>query len=250
MGNPAGLAQRQGGMAICQGLGGKAITDSIKNTINVSIKLENQMNKLLVMILLAGSMSAYADDEGWYAYAGVGQETGNATQKNLDNALTSAGSSGFSSSMNSPTAWNLNIGSQINQNFAIEGGYFRMNNISYHPSGGTPPVGTKGSADFHGWTLAAVGILPVANKIQLLGKLGFAGIQESASLLGPSGTFDISGSKTDLTYGVGAKFDIVGAKFDMKEGFSMRFNLDSYNMGYASYSGRCYVWTVGFSYMF
>lgn len=205
------------------------------------------MKKIVVALIsiacLTGATIAFADDDEWYVLGAVGQVAGTNIQSTLDDALTSAGASGFRSSMNTPSAWNFAIGNQVLQNIAIEGGYIRIRNVSYSASGGNLLGNFSTTADISGWTLTAVGMLPLTKKFSLLGKLGFAGIQESANLTGPTGSFSINGTKTDLTYGIGAKISI-------KIGFSIRLSLDSYNIGTSYGSSRGSAWTAGIAYTF
>lgn len=199
---------------------------------------------LFVAATMAGiSGAALAGDEGWYVLGGAGQLTSNNDKQILDNALTAAGGTGFSSSLSDPTVYKLQVGYQINKNFAVEGGYLGSNNETYTASGGNLVGPVSASASASGWNLTAVGILPIANQFSLLGKLGVADIRLSGTVTGPGGTASASGTKTDLTYGLGAKYDFTNAVFG-------RFDLDSYKTGSSTSSSRNTVWTLGVGYKF
>jgi len=206
------------------------------------------MKKVLTGLCVAATMAtvsgaALAADSGFYLLGAVGQTTSDNNKADLDSALTSVGAVGFSSSYSKPTVYKLQVGYQINENFAAEGGYVGSNNATYTASGGNLAGPISASASVSGWNLTAVGILPIANQFSLLGKLGVADIRSGGSVTGPGGTASASGSKTDLTYGLGAQYNFTNAVFG-------RFELDSYKTGSSTSSSRSTVWTVGVGYKF
>ncbi|MDE2118425.1 MAG: porin family protein, partial [Betaproteobacteria bacterium] len=206
-----------------------------------------KMKKIALAVLaiagLAGASTAFASDDGWYVLVGAGQPTGNSDQSLLDNALIAGGARGFSSSLSKPTVYKLQAGYQINKNFAVEGGYLGSNNETYTATGGNLAGPVTASGNVTGWNLTAVGILPIANQFSLLGKLGVATIRDSATATGPGGTFSASGTKTDATYGLGAKYDFTNAVF-------VRLDVDSINVGSSASSSRSTVWTIDLGYKF
>ncbi len=192
---------------------------------------------------LSGASAALAGDQGWYIYGAVGQTFNNNDKSTLDTLLSSAGATGFSSSINKPTVYNLDIGYQLDKNVAFEGGYVGSNNETYTASGGNLAGPLSASADISGWDVKAVGILPVANQFSLLGKIGVADIKESATVVGPGGAASLSGSKTDITYGAGAKYDIT-------QSVAVRLDWDRYSVGSSSDYSHSDVWTIGVAYKF
>lgn len=206
--------------------------------------MKKVMAGLCVAATMAGiSGAALADNSKFYVLGAAGQTTSDNGKTTIDNALTSVGGVGFSSAYSKPTVYKLQVGYQINENFAAEGGYVGSNNATYTATGGNlaGPISASGSVS--GWNLTAVGILPIANQFSLLGKLGIADIQSDASVTGPGGSASASGSKTDLTYGLGAQYDFTNAVFG-------RFELDSYKTGSSTSSSRNTVWTLGVGYKF
>ena len=208
------------------------------------------MRKLLTGLCLAAaftsvSSAVLAADSGFYILGGAGQDTSSnsSDQTLLNNALTSAGGTGFTSTMNQPTVSNLMAGYKINKNFAVEGGYIRSANETYTAAGGNLAGPVNATAKVDGWDLTAVGIWPVVDQFSLLGKLGVADAHISGSVSGPGGSVSASGSKTDFTYGIGAQYDFTSAVFG-------RLDFDSYNIGNSTYSSRTTVWTVNIGYMF
>jgi len=197
---------------------------------------------LMAIAGLAGATTAFASDNGWYVFGAVGQSTNN-DKSPLDNALTSAGASGFSSSMSTPTLYNLDVGYQFIKYFAVEGGYIGTNNPTYSASGGNLPGPVNVSDSVHGWDVKAVGILPLGYQFSLLGKVGAADMSSSATVTGPGGSASVSGSKTDVTYGLGAEYDFTNAVL-------VRLDWDNYNIGDSNSSNRVNIWTVGVGYKF
>lgn len=214
---------------------------------------------LMAAIGLVCMTTASADDEssgnaGWYVYGAAGQTSGNGDQSTLDNALISVGGTGFSSSLSTPTVYNLDIGYQLNQNLAVEGGYIGSTDETYNAFGGNLVHPSTATARLAGWTLVAVGILPlddqfsvmnlsVPDHFSLLGKIGVSGISDSATVTGPNGTASVDSTKTNITYGIGVKYDFTDST-------SMRLCLDSYSVGASSASSRSTVWTAGVGYQF
>jgi opacity protein-like surface antigen len=205
------------------------------------------MKKITLAIMaiasFAGAKIAFASDDGWYMFGAIGQITGSGDKSMLDHVLTSAGKNGFSSSLSKPTVYSLDVGYQINKNLAFEGGYIGSTNETYEASGGNLAGSVTASARISGWTVTAVGMLPLAKQFSLLGKLGVAEVQDTANVTGLVGNNEINGIKSDITYGVGAKYDFTNA-------ISMRIDLDNYNIGSSFISSRCNIWTVGVGYKF
>src|SRR3989338_5769419 len=199
---------------------------------------------LMAIASLTGATTAFASDNGWYLFCAVGQTTGGAIKELVDHQLTYAGKNGFSSSLSTPTVYNLYVGYQINRNLALEGGYIGSTSVTYTASGGNLAGPVTASAMISGGTFAAVGMLPLARQFSLLGKVGVAYILTTAGITGLAGTSYLSGIRNDITCGV-------GAKYDYSDAFSMRFNLDNYNIGSSYFSpGRSNVWTVGVGYKY
>lgn len=206
------------------------------------------MKKIMAGLCVAAAMAgvsgtAMAENGKFYILGAAGQITNDSSKTEMDSLLTSVGGIGFASSYSKPTVYKLQVGYQINENFAAEGGYIGSNKATYSASGGNLAGPISASASVSGWSLTAVGILPIASQFSLLGKLGVAALRTGANITGPGGTASTSGSKTDLTYGVGAKYDFTNAIFG-------RLDLDSYKMGSSTASSRGTVWTLGVGYKF
>jgi OmpA-OmpF porin, OOP family len=134
------------------------------------------------------------------AYAGL--EIGQAKVKDACGDATSCD--------DKDTVWRVFAGYQLNRNFAIEGGYADLGRAT--ASGVIGGVDVSARFETTAWDLVAVGILPLANRFSLYGKLGLYYGTVKATATGTLGGFSQTDSEkdsgTDLTFGIGALFDI------------------------------------------
>jgi OOP family OmpA-OmpF porin len=186
---------------------------------------------------------AVAADTGFYVMGGLGQQLDSSTKSNADAGLTSIGGRGFSSSVSEATVYRVQLGYQVNTNLAIEGGYIGTDDESYSASGGNVNGTIRLKQSVKAWNLTAVGILPLADKFSLLGKLGYANVKASATITNPTSSISADATKDDYTYGIGVKYDIT------KEVFT-RLDVDSYNIGSSTSSSRTNVWMLNIGYKF
>lgn len=206
----------------------------------------NKKNAILAFgLLVATGMAsvAVAADTGFYVMGGLGQQLDSSTKSNADAGLTSIGGRGFSSSVSEATVYRVQLGYQVNTNLAIEGGYIGTDDESYSASGGNVNGTIRLKQSVKAWNLTAVGILPLADKFSLLGKLGYANVKASATITNPASSISADATKNDFTYGIGAKYDIT------KEVFT-RLDVDSYNIADSTSSSRTNVWMLNIGYKF
>lgn len=146
----------------------------------------NKYSVALSLSALMASSSVWAGgmgDQGFYAGFGVG--TGKPDISAVaPNTLSS----------NSSTVFDGLVGYKFNKNLAVEGQY-----------GGLGKVKTTagGSAKGDAASLAVVGMMPVGDKFDLYGKLGYADAKTKISAFGAEGV-----SRSAPTYGVGAQYNI------------------------------------------
>jgi len=169
------------------------------------------MKKLALVALFAATVAAPAFAGDVYVVGSVGQSTMDINKGELDSALTSAGATGVSSSLDkTDTAYKIQLGYQFNQYFAVEGGYVDLGKGTYSASftGGSAHADAKAS----GVNIAAVGILPLGESFSLFGKLGFidAKVETSVSANGPGGSASgsVSSTKWKNNWGVGATYNV------------------------------------------
>jgi OOP family OmpA-OmpF porin len=147
----------------------------------------------LAALGIAGAMAltgpALAQDTGFYAGFSLGQAT-------ADDACTGVSGPGVSCD-DKDSAWKILGGYQFNRHFAVELGYTDLGEVS--ASG----PGFSASIESSAFEVVAVGMMPIADKFSIYGKLGMYRGESDAS--GPGGS--ISESTTDLTFGIGARYD-------------------------------------------
>jgi OOP family OmpA-OmpF porin len=97
------------------------------------------------------------------------------------------------------TAWKILGGYQFNKNFAVEFGYTDLVEVS-----GGGAVGNF-STEATAFELVAVGMMPLADRFSVYGKIGMYRADVDASGTGIFGS--VSESNTDLTFAVGVRYD-------------------------------------------
>lgn len=144
---------------------------------------------------LALSAPAAAQDAGFYLGAAIGQ-----TQVDLD-------CTGASTCDDKDSSWKIFAGYQLNRNFALEFGYADLGEASL--SGPTPPFGTTSAKiEATAFELVAVGLLPIADRFSIYGKLGlYRADTDAQATVTALGSASESDSNTDLTFGVGVRYD-------------------------------------------
>jgi OOP family OmpA-OmpF porin len=124
-----------------------------------------------------------ASDHGIYAGFGVGKGKPDISAVAPDTL-----------SKNSSTVADGLLGYKFNKNLAVEGQY---------SGGGKVTSATGGTAKADAASLSAVGMLPVGEKFDLYGKLGYANTKTKTSNFGANGA-----SRSAPTYGLGAQYNI------------------------------------------
>lgn len=168
------------------------------------------MKKIALLAAMA-ALSATASAADLYAYGSFGRSEMDVSKSFYDTELTNAGVTGLSSTLKKgDSSYKVGIGFQVNQNLAIEGGYVDLGEAKYTASF-TGGDGTA-KATATGWTIAAVGILPVTQDFSVLAKAGLinAEVKISANASGPGGTASGSSSSTDWKnfFGIGAAYAV------------------------------------------
>lgn len=140
----------------------------------------------------------------WYVGGTVGSS--NLGLKNSDAAFAGATSS---SKSETDVGYKALVGYQFNTNFALEGGYVNLGKGTITNASATGGLRSEFKSD--GWTLMAVGLLPMRNDFSLLGKVGVYGgtnkVDSISTGTGPgSGSF--SKTESNLAYGIGLQYAI------------------------------------------
>ncbi|NNM82999.1 MAG: porin family protein [Burkholderiales bacterium] len=135
----------------------------------------------------------------------------------------------------SDTVYGGLLGYQINQNFGVEASFTGIGRFN------TALISGKGDA----FTIAAIGMLPVANGFSLYGKLGMASSKTKVS----DPTLTVQGaSRTAATYGIGVQYAAT-------PNIGVRFGIDRYGAAVKSNTGvntnfNSNVWAAGVTYAF
>ena len=154
---------------------------------------------------------AFAQEGRAYLGAGIGQAKADGVCDEIRTLVTGFGS--VSSCDEKDTAWKLFGGYRFNPNFALEGTYVDYGSIKANGQTFGVPFSISGDASAFG--LAAVGILPLANRVSVFGKLGLLRTEIDVTASGVGGAGSESESDTGLHIGIGVMFDI-GQNFSVR----------------------------------
>lgn len=183
--------------------------------------MKHKQTALILTALVAGfSASAHAADTGFYGYLAAGQSQSD-RQAEADRALTGAGATAFTSSMDdTATAWKIQAGYRFNKNLAVEGGYAKLGELAYRAAITAPVVETGVvSLDIDGWNLDVVGRLPFNDSLTGFAKVGAFVYNLDYQCIGTvyCGTASRSASGTSLHYGLGVDYAFAGNWFARAE---------------------------------
>lgn len=172
-------------------------------------------------------------NSAWYAGVGVGRSRADIDQSALRSNLTADGStlSSFSSDDRDVT-WKLFVGKQLNRYFAIEAGYFELENFDFEAWTSTGNL--NGESKFRGVNLDLLATLPLTERLSFLAR---AGVQYTRA------TTRFNGSRLDAVttatppnegrrhgkYGLGLEY-----KFN--EAMALRGEVERYRVTDAAYN--------------
>lgn len=97
------------------------------------------------------------------------------------------------------------VGYNINQNFAVEGGYRRLADQDIYLDGGAGVI--KGSAKADQAHLSVIGSLPVSENVSVYGRLGLSRLEAKID----SNVYSAKDHTTKALYGVGVSYAITPA---------------------------------------
>lgn len=204
--------------------------------------------KLFLSLLF---LANFANAEGFYVLAagGISHTTfrDQSPEKVINDEVASANAGGFnitdSTNLDDENgAYKLQLGYQLNENFAIEGGYVDLGKTEFTYSI-TDSIDTqtgKISWDNKGWNLDGVLILPVNAGVSLFGKLGLiraeTKIKETDSIYGDSSD---TVTKTRPNFGVGVAYNFyrgLSARLEAERFFRLaqsgsKMDIDLYSLG-------------------
>lgn len=157
-----------------------------------------------VAVLFAAALGvaaapSFAQERGFYVGGSIGQtEAGNWCDSAPGFAVTSCD--------DEDTGFKGFVGYRFNRNFAVEGSYMDAGEFTGTVTAG----GTSASvtADATAWGIAAVGFLPLSDRFDLFGKIGFVRGESEATVSVGGSTFTVGDDGTELHYGLGAIYNL------------------------------------------
>ncbi|MDB5936379.1 MAG: hypothetical protein JWQ01_3723 [Massilia sp.] len=185
--------------------------------------------------ILAGQASAAEDtfinpdwaNSAWYIGAGVGKSRANIDDERLIRSLTANGATLNSFTTDErATGYKLFVGKQLNQYFAIEGGYFDLGKFGFNATTSGNGV-LNGEAGFRGANLDLVGQLPLSQRFSLLGRVGMNYAKTSTHFSGNrlAAVTDPNPSERK----VGAKAGL-GLEYKFSEALAVRAEVERYRV--------------------
>lgn len=163
-----------------------------------------------VLAAPAVSSAQGVQERAWYVGGSVGRTT---FDKTCDEVLIGCDKT--------DSGGKLFIGRQFSRNLAIEGGYVNLG--AAKANGTIAGVPATFDRDANAWDLSAIILVPLGERLSLLGKLGFA--RSEAKLKGTvaGGPVDASEKRSTYTYGAGAQYSI-GRSFALRAEFQRYTN--------------------------
>lgn len=140
--------------------------------------------------------------DGWYAGFGFGQSKYRDVASYID---AQVGPQTAPTTANTRSeGWKVYTGYQFNKYLGVEGGYANLNDMT--ATTGTLRTNVRSDA----WTLAAVGTLPVTDKLSVIGKVGAAYVlSETKAKAGTALTVTSGDDSYEPYYGVGVSYALL-----------------------------------------
>jgi OmpA-OmpF porin, OOP family len=162
------------------------------------VKLDRLFVFFLWSLFLLGSAAVHAQAGGLYLGGALGQskfkewcDTGGVTTLRLANCE------------DTDTSWKILGGYRFNRYLAAEATYIDWGEVTATVLGGAQPVDV--AADQRSYGLAAVGTIPLGERLELFGKAGFLQTDQDTRRLRPNPS-TVSRDETELHYGLGVKY--------------------------------------------
>jgi OOP family OmpA-OmpF porin len=200
--------------------------------------------------LMLASGVAFGQQTGFYVGGSVGQASGNDidADKELAAEFRDMGLTDVSSGQDdTDTAYKLFAGYQINNYFAVEGGYVNFGKFTVDALGNLAGSAVNASGDVKSYAVFVdlVGTFPVNETFSVFGKAGGAYARTKADVsVNVGGLFaSDSESERDFVPKIG-----VGAQFNLGKNFALRAEYEKYfNVGDSGSTGESDVdmWSIG-----
>lgn len=178
---------------------------------------------------LASAPAAAQDHHGWYAGGSIGRSAATIDDAGITNGLAGQGLATSSiSERDRDTGYKVFGGYQFHRNFALEAGYFDLGSFGYTAT--TVPAGSLvGDVRIKGLNLDLVGILPVGEKLSLLGRVGVISTRSRGSFSATGAASVPYASASTSERSTGAKLG-VGLMYDFTDALALRVEAERYRV--------------------
>lgn len=180
-----------------------------------------------ITLAALASPAAMAQDSGWYGGANVGPSRATIDDPRIRSSLLSQGFTSVTiADDDRSTGFKIFGGYQLNNNFALEGGYFDLGRFGYTAT--TVPAGTlNGSMKVRGLNLDLVGTLPLSERFSVFGRAGinYAQTKDHFSSTGAVTVTNPNPSERGTNYKIGA-----GLQYAITDALSIRGELERYRV--------------------
>lgn len=202
----------------------------------------------LLALSLLSSTAALAADEGWYVGGNYGETRSDVIDARIIDALIGNGYS--TQSLNDDEVdrgYKVFAGYQMNENIALEGGYFSLGKFRYQAEMDLLAV-VRGDSTTDGVNLDLVGSMPVTEKLSVFARAGAVYV-ESRERRWETGAFVNRydhDRETDLSYKFGA-----GVQYALTDALALRLEAERYRLDDLGGSkGDVDMFSVGMVYSF
>ncbi|UQV45717.1 OmpA family protein [Janthinobacterium lividum] len=166
-------------------------------------------------------------NSAWYLGAGVGQSRATIDEPRLRASLAANGETvtGFTKDQRD-TGYKLFVGRQLNQYFAVEGGYFDLGKFDFRSTTSGNGV-LNGQAAFRGVNLDLLGQLPLSQRLSLLGRVGMHYTKTNTEFSGNRllGSTNTHASERKLNAKLG-----LGLEYKFSEALALRGEVERYRL--------------------
>ncbi len=170
------------------------------------MKIGYLLSALLIVLVSISTIPAVSAQPGWYFGAGIGEAETDLSLSDLDDGSFISGSVD-----DSDTGTKFFAGFRFKENVAVEGALVDLGEVSIDAtSNGSGffffPGPVSAEADIDGINIALVGIWPVGDNVDVIGKLGFFMWDSEVSISNGGFTVSDDDDGTDPMFGFGVQF--------------------------------------------
>ena len=193
------------------------------------MKIGYLLSALLIVLVSISAIPTASAQTSWYFGAGAGEAESDVSLSELDDGSLISGSVD-----DSDTGTKFFVGFRFSEKVAVEGALVDLGETSIDAtSNGSgflfAPGPASAEVDVDGINIALVGIWPVGEKVDVIGKLGFFMWDADASASNSAfGSVSIDDDGTDPMFGIGGQFRVgkkVGIRVEF-ERFADVFDVD------------------------